>query len=123
MTLSETTKLVAEWQTRLRLLDWDIEIRVIDNHESYGSIAGELKYKYATIKLCSESTINRDWGGCQDYEVIIVHELLHLHGKGFDHKIKDGSQEDIAYETMVDLTAQALVAAKRGVQRLGDTPL
>lgn len=119
----ETTAgvLLKDWQVRLRLQDWDIKIS-IDNHyavEGFGSAKILTKYKAAHIQLADPDTIDNDLV-INDIEVTLVHELLHVKADEslMDLDVLPKINESNSWECFIDHTAQALVAAKRGEQRV-----
>jgi hypothetical protein len=106
--------LLKQWQVRLRLQDWAVTLDLSRGLESFGQAATNAALKEATIVLRDPRTIpEQEWAGCTDTEVTLVHELLHLFTASFDGKLKQ--LEMMGVENMVELTAQALVAAKRGL--------
>lgn len=120
--LSETSLalLSAEWQKRLRLQDWDItfQIKRINELEGFGQTVASDTYRSAKIHLLDE----RDFDpmaaqttlsvSSLDWEVTLVHELLHLHFHDVAQP-KIGTPEYRALERGIDTIAIALVHAKR----------
>lgn len=111
------------WTKRLRLQDWSIHIKITPELPSVARISIFAMDKTAVIRMRPCFTYKD--GGCLDFEVSLVHELLHLHGAGFDkilltNRNKNAGEaptsevEHDAYEAMVELTAQALVGVRRG---------
>jgi hypothetical protein len=104
------------WQRRLRLQDWDVTTRIarFDEIEGVGVTSVSSRYRHAEIKILSETDVDRRvaaWPGrCHavDWEVTLVHELLHLHFHDVGEP-KDGTAEEIALERAVDAIAIALV--------------
>lgn len=119
LTLIEARTLCEMWQKILRLQDWVVEVKIargngMDLGPMYlGSVTSNTKRKVALIKLLDPSDWNSDTMVPQDMEVTLVHELLHLQCKGFDHLIKEDSLEDTGYEQMIILTSHALVYLRR----------
>jgi hypothetical protein len=109
----ELAELLAEWQQRLRLQDWVITLELSDTLEDYGICETCIPLKEATITMRTPDTIPEDWLGCQDPEVTLCHEALCVFTAGFEGDLKKSQRN--SSENMVELTAQALVAAKRGL--------
>ncbi len=117
----EVIKFVQEWKVRLRLQDWDIEL-VFPQHD-FGSVAEvvvNLPYKTAQISLRHPSIHPPQMQGILifDTELTVVHELLHVAESTFPIEARNILQNNPHHEAFIELTAQALVAAKRGVERL-----
>ncbi len=121
--------LVREWIKRLRLTDWLVKARFATNEadkkylspSAYASTKVSSGCKEALTIINKLDSIDADALGCRDLEVTVVHELLHLHAESFDHffnnKQSKRPTEHYALEAMIELTALALVEAKRGVPR------
>jgi hypothetical protein len=108
--------LCVEWQIRLRLQDWNIRVQCVPEMGGFARVRSSARVKEAVIYLCTPETVPSDWLGCRDIEVTLVHELLHLHARKFDGKLGDDeSAEHVSFEAMIELTAIALVEAKRGI--------
>lgn len=114
------------WQRQLRLDHWDIELRFAgtDEIEGQGKSAVTVFHK-ARILLCPQvdrspslKTIFR-----LDYEVVIVHELLHILESVWrdNPNVRDVMDEDEwirqLHENSLDATAEALVRVRRGLER------
>lgn len=77
------------WQERLRLQDWNVEVRLCRLNEIAGgdalaSITHYEERKDAVMRLLAPMDIplvKEDFLGCEasNYDLSIVHELLHLH--------------------------------------------
>lgn len=104
--------LCAEWQKRLRLQDWNVQVYLCPGADTSGRTRISAQMKEARVFICSEDTWHADWLGAPNQEVVLVHELLHLHSRSFDSKVPADSVEWDALETMIELTANALVEAK-----------
>jgi len=100
----------------LRLQDWDVKIRFSREEEVGGDGRTDFnkQLKTATIQIVEEATFHTGvWKYTWDPEQILVHELLHLHFTEADFS-EHGSPRYISLEQGIDLTAWALVRAKRG---------
>lgn len=123
MTQREAEKLLAEWQTRLRLKDWNLRVRLDPKLDCYGRNRGHTWYQDGEIVLKPSDSIPEDWKeSCQDLEVTLVHELLHCHLSPITDRAKEDSFEVGICEKVIEMCAQALVAAKRGLIRIDDAP-
>lgn len=101
-----------EWQKRLRLQDWNVRPewkRANEAGENLAMIYPRIDHKSADMWVVRPEDFEEDRTYSRDWEHHIVHELLHLHWHflGTEHPQKD------LIEQAVELTAQALVAAKR----------
>lgn len=106
-----------QWQKRLRLQDWEVEVRLCHRSEiSDGCVASVDRYYFtrtALIKIglpdewtSGDSEIQRDW------ETNLVHELIHL--VWLDYEKADGPKFlEIAEERACNDLAAALVGLKR----------
>lgn len=111
-------ELLAEWQKRLSLQDWELIAsfkRAYEMPDKLGSIEfshtklrGEIKIM-DPLDYCSEQEFNKGY----DIEFILVHELLHIH-TAFTPKPTEGWEECME-ERAINSIAKALVNAKRGV--------
>jgi hypothetical protein len=115
VTQQELDALVAEWQARLRLRDWIVEIEVVRGRDmSREECAGELwvseNLRCATISLRDELDYDES-SRPFDPEMVIVHELLHLYTRPFG--LPREGPKHIAEEQMIEAVSQALVKAKR----------
>lgn len=114
MTQKQLTALGVEWQKRLRLQDWEVAYEFCREAEIKAD--GETQYnkslKCARIRIASEASRLGTCGDLQPYdaEQCLVHELLHLQ---WAHLPGDMASCDPT-EAAIDLTAWALVRAKRG---------
>lgn len=125
MSRPNLAKLCREWSDRLRLRDWDITVAWVRYQDlgMYGCSACFSGMKSASLKIATpESLPQEDISVVQDVEVTLVHELLHVASDqavmdlGCKGKIVDNGSP--IFEAFIEQTAQALVAAKRGLVRL-----
>ena len=112
LTQEELAGLCVTWQARLRLQDWQVQIRFARAAELGGEVQGDcdwcLPKKAALIRILTPADYPENCPWPQDVELTVVHELLHLHGAPFD-QFEHRSADDNALEVMIDSTAQALV--------------
>lgn len=81
MTQQELEELCAEWQARLRLLDWNVRLEICRYYgmpDSLGDCDCDIPTKAAKIRLLVQDDISPH-EVYPDMEHTIVHELLHLH--------------------------------------------
>jgi len=114
--------LLDEWQSRLRLQDWDIQISW-DSHyhvEAFGRTKTSLSNRAAVVTLVPPEQIQHECA-CDDPEVTLVHELLHVKAADVLENMPHTERPQIdcpLWECFIEHVAQALVAAKRGQQRI-----
>lgn len=103
-----------EWQKRLRLADWDVEVKILpamDMHDTQlqGSVRWQITEKTANIRLVTpEDAVKQNPVRPYSIEETLIHELLHLHMAGFE---PDASQqaECLAMEFAINAIASALL--------------
>lgn len=105
----------ATWQRRLRLQDWDVELtiqRARDMPEDglQGFCSQHETKRRAYIALVDPVDADPGW----DWEVTLVHELLHVPMSEVLKGDYRKSPEGIAAERFIDAQARALVAGYRG---------
>lgn len=115
-------KLLNEWQERLGLQDYAIVLRYNCKFEDLKieNAAGETEWnnttKCATIRIISEKEHGNDRTLDFDFEIILVHELLHIKFGLID--VGGGLYESLVVDELrhqlIDDLARALVMAKRG---------
>jgi hypothetical protein len=118
----EVTELVKEWQIRLRLLDWDILLRFpAEKIKMFATSYTNPHYKSAEIVFRHPMHHGNqlDFAAASDTEVTVVHELLHVSHANMPDKADRLLMANPQWEAFIETTAQALVAAKRGVLRIG----
>jgi hypothetical protein len=128
LTESVAAKVGRAWHTRLRLQDWTVKYRVarLNEFQSPDGACGQSQiddpFPYACITLLHQSDLDARAAGraCAeiflDWEVTLVHELLHLHLRHIHNnetEPRPGSGEDVARERAIDLIARALVDLSR----------
>lgn len=115
LTQEEAEKALVEWQSVLKLRDWDIKIQIVRRNGLVDPEGmAEVRYKHikrmAIINLLDPIDYDNDlWG--QDHEISMVHELLHLHFMGFE--AEEGTPEDKAQEQAIDAISKSLVYLRR----------
>jgi hypothetical protein len=122
------TALCREWQERLRLQDWDIEILYVPSHEiADGHRGAQIQWfaekRFAKIKVLDPAGYRPDNFVDYDEELSVVHELVHLHliGAWPEGTLADPIE---AEEVAVHRLSEALVKLKReGVPSVPVPPL
>lgn len=121
MTEYEATRLMEEWQQRLRLQDWDIYVsveRVFDMEQGKnGHIYILDTNRVAFVELLDRADLNPKYADKNDSEVTIVHELLHIFVEPLG--IPQSGLKYVAAEQMIQTLASALVALKRAALPAG----
>jgi hypothetical protein len=81
LTIEQLETACAEWQRRLRLQDWDIDIEICRHWDlepqAQCTISQELKHATIRIKEVNDMQCNSKAYG--DMEHNLLHELLHIH--------------------------------------------
>lgn len=126
---SEQELLLEEWQERLGLQDWTISLCYnckfddLETENSCGETVWSTVLKDAMIKIISEEEFGDDRTLKFDFEKTLVHELLHIKFCIFEISCAtyEGKIYDSLVHQMIDDLARALVMAKRGKTRLGNS--
>lgn len=112
MTQETLQSLCEEWQKTLRLSDWKVTIEVWRYYQFSDSLCDaniriHRQHKVAELRVLDERDHEavRTWS--YDFELFIVHELLHIH---LD-RTESPSSDDA--EVAINLIAEALVNLKR----------
>ncbi|MBX9601252.1 MAG: hypothetical protein K2X35_09615 [Bryobacteraceae bacterium] len=107
------------WQALLRLQDWDVFVRLVD--ELPGSALGRCWWldekEIATIRILRPERCDPARVPEQDVEVTLVHELLHLHFAAFT--AENNTPQATAQEVAINRCAQALVGLDRARRKRG----
>lgn len=103
ITQQQLEKYLADWQPRLHLRDWKIEVKSVarkDINEGFeGICSAQPKLMWAGIKVADDA---------DDPEQTFVHELMHVR---FPIDFERGTAEHVLYEQGIEQTAWALVEA------------
>ena len=111
------------WQKRLRLQDWSIRIMVTRMAELGEDTLGDVKpgrtKRAALIRLLHPADVaGQNFvfdGEAWDWEITLVHELLHLHFEDcLESNWNDTWRTRQPVERAIDAIAKALVAGYRG---------
>ncbi len=100
----ELDRLLGEWQIRLGLADWDLDVEFIDPSRLPAGDMGELEY----VSELREGTI-RVSRAEKDPESVLVHELLHC----WTRQIREARKEDLPEEQGLNSIGNALIDLKR----------
>lgn len=113
MTRKQRQKALEYWQAGLRIQDWDIEVVIVTDprYKNFGMGNHSPTFKQSRIEILDERLIDPDWWGTHDWEVTLVHELLHIR---FLYGDKDGPPAD-EEEVAIESVAKLLVAINRGI--------
>jgi hypothetical protein len=114
------------WQRELRIEDIDIELRWLAKEEIPDKFAANWVYAqthFATLAFQLPQNRNylilRPFNS--DYEVVLVHELLHVRDSDWrSTEIQELLADEVTaelYEIAIDAVAEALVRARRGIIR------
>ena len=113
-------KLVALWTKRLRVQDWDISVKIVPQsllaeNNTLGQCELSNTKREAFISILNPEFRLKDDGSTEDFETILVHELLHIvfPARQLGIKIDDKNPAFAEYERGIDATARALVGGYR----------
>ena len=118
MTQEELRARCRVWQERLRLQDWDIDVRLarvrdLDDLTTAGDAETMVQKQCARIRVLDVQDPFNDPHCPYDPETTLVHELLHVAFKESQPECGD-SPEWHAHERAIHRVSQALVNAYRG---------
>lgn len=112
------------WVPMLRLEDWNIEVREVDYHKDqtyWARIKTTPWSRSAVMEVVNPHADPESKDDTRDVllEVSTVHELLHLRFP-FEHLGIDYDDKPVwyTYEASTEITARALVASRRGTERI-----
>lgn len=113
MNLKTLQQFCQKWQQILKLMDWDVSVKVVSSEEiddAEGLVTWDLGKKVADIKIAKPEEYSTDAMRPHNIEHTLVHELLHLHFAPFNVKagLKATSQEQA-----INAIAEALVNLKK----------
>lgn len=118
MTNDELQALCRVWQERLRLRDWIIDARLarrpeFGNTTQVGRCAWNENHRAARVSVLDplDADLSNTTTPDNDPELILVHELLHIHFIPF--VAQDNTPEDTAQEQAINCIAGALVSLAR----------
>ena len=114
--LQELQKLCAEWQKKLHLQEWNINVNILpknrmDMEDTDGEIWHSIESVDAEINLLDPADA-RGRQSPYDMEVVLVHELLHTLFLPFAPEDKESLQHKFM-ERAIDRIAHVLVEMKR----------
>lgn len=119
MTTKQLHSALKYWQKILRLQDWNITMKFVDEPRCgyFGKGRNNSTYQSSSIEILKPEHIDPEWSGCRDLEVTLVHELLHirfLYASKGEQNASKGEQSD-SEEFAIESTARAMVSLKRGI--------
>jgi len=112
---NEIDELARQWQRELKIMDWQIGVRIVRGKRLGGDDGGvnfEEKRREAFIMLLDPRDVAKDRMTPYDMEVTLVHELLHCALACFTGKVL-GGHEDITQEQQIHTMSQTLVRLRR----------
>lgn len=110
MTQAELEKLCALWQKRLRLQDWRVTVQLVRKYvlpDCHAEIESHSRTKIAKMKIVAPGDRDPEWADETELEWSLVHELMHLYCPDYS----PSDDEDVEFETMLNLVSEALVTA------------
>lgn len=110
--------LLDEWQERLGLRDWYIDVAIcstgeMGDKENLGEVSVDRINKTACIRILREEDYAlAEMFLKQPHEEVLIHELLHLKFTGFDEKNREEAYFELMQHQTLESIARALYAAK-----------
>ena len=88
---SDLQERLGYWQKRLRLQDWDVEIKVVRHYDTTEEdVRAYVEFcdnkRTARITFVDPADLGPERWPVESLEQSLVHELLHLHMRGFEPK-------------------------------------
>lgn len=106
------------WQELLRLQDWNIELRIVrqftlDDPDTLAECEYYLERKDAIIRIVIPEDLDRFedvylGNEARDYDITLVHELLHLHFAQFAPP-----EDEVVHEQVINTLSRAFVKLYR----------
>lgn len=118
-TEGELKEKLKEWQGKLRLQDWMINVEIVRQREmSQMNRLGEVEFNvYAkTANISILDPVDYDDWGKQDMENTLVHELLHLHLAGICYHF---GKNDEVYAVMEEQAIEGITSGLISASRTG----
>lgn len=109
-TEAQLNQLCKEYQKLLRLQDWNVEVKLVDQFtipENEGIITRHLSTKQACISIPSPETFASAVSAEQDMLYCLLHELIHLHFPGAIEKRFEEMEHDL-FELGINCLAWAI---------------
>ena len=119
MTQDKLEALCREWQFRLGLTEWKVQVKLRRHYEmsekgSWGECEWNAVRRTARISILDPADADPNGILPYDPEETLVHELLHLHAASFAGHIERDSYQYHLMEHAIDSIAAALISLKRG---------
>lgn len=119
----ELRQLCTEYQKILRLQDWRNKIRIMrdyefDSKDAEGQVKYTLSRKEALIYILDHVDYESTQAFPQDMEVILVHELIHLHFAEVSDRCEKAEVDiTIPLEQAIQCLAEAIVSLRRATRK------
>lgn len=115
--VEQLVALCAEWQQRLGLAHWKVAVRYARMADMNEHRDGEIEFVRPRLEALIQILYPLDFPPgphVQDVEATLVHELLHLLWAPVQPQYEE-SEEYIAFEQAINLTARSLVTLRRQI--------
>ncbi len=105
------------WQSKLKLSDWNIEVRICRASDMQENCAGSINWtlpnKMATISILDSIDYPEDTMEVQDMENTLVHELLHIHLAPISEDAHENEHYSLFEEWAICSITSALIELER----------
>lgn len=109
--------LFKKWISRLRLQDWDITWKIVRKTELPDNKSGQCESvvpkKIARILVLHPDEADPRWITPFDFELTIVHELMHPHLAPWQLLYENGDQSELLLEQAVHALSKSFIEADR----------
>lgn len=116
MTIEELAALKDEWQKKLRLMDWKIEIVFCDERDlvtknSGGQVSMNTHHRLATIEMLKQEQRKPE---APEIEQTLVHEMLHIVLAPLTWQYSPESPPHILEEQAIHVITEAITGKPNG---------
>ena len=111
MTQPQLEKLSKLWMRRLRLQDWVVTVKLVEDEEKFAGMQGSLGVTYHDPSECKADIGILDEGSNIAMEATLIHELLHLRLVPFDGK--NHNEKEQAINLLADCFLRAYPKRKK----------
>ena len=113
--------LCEQWQSALRLKDWDVEVQVVRIKDlgkgKHGDVFYDALHKDALVRLLDPRDEKAaDLRKPLDHEHTLVHELMHLHWAGLESSIKNDKLPELLMENGIKACSSLVVELLRAMK-------
>lgn len=118
LTQEDLARCCREWQNRLGIAHWDIDVEIVRGVEidgDRGRIDFTLENEHAVIRV--KDIVDHHGYRPFDAEQTLVHELVHILIAHMGEPIVTNGAFDVYREVIVDRLARVLVAMKREAEK------